>query len=254
MTDLPCSLSRSLVIHAPRELVFRYFTDSARFARWWGAGSTIDGRVGGEVKIVYPNQVVARGAVTRLEPGRTIAFTYGYEDPQKPVPVGGSLVTIELHDHADGTLLLLRHDLPTTAVRDQHLPGWRFQLAQFANVVASEGHAGLADVIDAWFRAWSDPDAAVRARLLAGCATSEVSMQDQWTCLRGHDDLLQHIAICLQMAPGTKMARAGDPRHCQGTALVDWTATDANGGPRGQGTNVVRLAPDGRIAGVVGFW
>ncbi len=254
MTDLPHSLSRSLVIHAPRELVFRYFTDSARFARWWGAGSTIDCRVAGEVKIVYPNQVVARGAVTRIEPGRLIAFTYGYEDPAKAVPVGGSLVTIELHDHADGTRLELRHDLPTAAERDHHAPGWRFQLALFANVVAGECHADVAIVVDAWFRAWSEADVAARGRLLAQCAAKDVVMQDKWTCLTGHDDLLQHITICLQMAPGVTMQRTGEPRHCQGTALVDWTASDAKGEPRGKGTNVVQLDAHGKIARVVGFW
>jgi len=54
--------------------------------------------------------------------------------------------------------------------------------------------------------------------------------------------------------PGVVMKRQGEPRHCQGTALVEWTAHDAAGNPRGKGTNVVSLAADGRIAGVVGFW
>ncbi|MBL8731777.1 MAG: SRPBCC domain-containing protein, partial [Planctomycetes bacterium] len=68
MTDLPHPLTRSLVIHAPAAVVFRYFTASDRFARWWGAGSTIDGRVGGAVRIVYPNGIVAGGSITRFEP------------------------------------------------------------------------------------------------------------------------------------------------------------------------------------------
>ena len=34
-------------IEADRETVFRYFTDSGRWAAWWGAGSTIDPRPGG---------------------------------------------------------------------------------------------------------------------------------------------------------------------------------------------------------------
>ena len=32
---------RTVVICAPREAVYRYFTDSERFARWWGTGSRI---------------------------------------------------------------------------------------------------------------------------------------------------------------------------------------------------------------------
>jgi uncharacterized protein YndB with AHSA1/START domain len=254
MTSLPHSLDRSLVIRAPRELVFRYFTDSERFARWWGQGSTIDGKVGGAVRIVYPNQVVAGGAVTRLEHSSLIAFTYGYEDPSKAIPIGGSLVTVELQDHDDGTLLHLRHDLPTAAEREHHAPGWRFQLALFANVVANEQHTDVAAVIDAWFRAWAEPDAAKRAQLLGDCTTADVTMQDNYSCLHGRDDLLDHIRMSQMFMPGIVTRRVGDARHCQGTAMVEWTAEDVAGKPRGKGTNVVQLSADGKIAGVIGFW
>jgi uncharacterized protein YndB with AHSA1/START domain len=254
MTTLPHSLDRSVVIRAPRSVVFRYFTDSERFARWWGPGSTIDAKVGGAVKIVYPNQVVARGAITALRQDQGIVFTYGYEDPQKPIRPGGSLVTIELLDHADGTLVKLRHELPTAADRDQHAPGWRFQLALFANVVANEQHARLAELADQWFAAWTEPDAGKRDRLLAACATDGVAMQDNHSSLRGRDDLSQHIGMCHVFMPGTVMTRVGTVRQCQGTALVEWTASGAQGRPPTKGTNVVTLAPDGRIASVVGFW
>ncbi len=254
MTKLPHSLDRSLVIHAPRALVFRYFADSERFARWWGKGSSIEGRVGGAVRIVYPNQVVAGGAITRFEPDRLVAFTYGYEDPKKAIPIGGSLVTIQVKDHADGTLLELRHDLPTAVARDHHVPGWRFQFALFANVVANEHHASVGAMVDQWFAAWAEADAAARARLLTGCTTDHVTMQDNYSCLRGRDDLLDHIKMSQMFMPGVVTTRVGDPRHCQGTALVEWSAVDATGAPRGKGTNVVRLAVDGRIASVVGFW
>lgn len=254
MNELPHVLDRTVVIRAPRPLVFRYFTDSERFAKWWGAGSHIEGRVGGAVRIVYPNGVVARGEVTRLEPDRLVAFTYGYEDAQKPIPVGGSLVTVTLQDHRDGTQLALRHDFGTAVARDQHVPGWRFQLAVFANVATDEAQAGVERQVDTWFAAWNEGDAGQRDALLAGCASDDVRMQDRWSCVTGRDELAQHIAMCLLHAPGTTMRRRGAPRHCQGTALVDWAATDAQGNPRGQGTNVVMLAADGRIAGVVGFW
>lgn len=254
MTPLPHSLDRTVVIRAPRDVVFRFFTDSERFARWWGPGSAIDARVGGEVRIAYPNGVIARGTVEALRSDESITFSYGYEAPQKPIPVGGSVVTITLQDHAQGTLLQLHHALPTAAARDQHVPGWRFQLAVFANVVAGEQHAGLVAKVDRWFAAWSEADPAARTAMLEECASDDVRMQDQWSCLHGRSELATHIGICLAMAQGTRMQRAGEPRHCQGTALIDWTASDAAGNPRGKGTNVVELAPDGRIAAVVGFW
>ena len=47
LPPLPHSLDRTVTIQAPPETVFRFFQDSARWARWWGAGSTIDPKVGG---------------------------------------------------------------------------------------------------------------------------------------------------------------------------------------------------------------
>ena len=52
--------------------------------------------------------------------------------------------------------------------------------------------------------------------------------------------------------PGVLLARAGNARQCQGTAVVEWEMQAADGTARGRGTNVFELAPDGRIAAVVG--
>ena len=253
MNPLPHSLSRSLVIRAPRDLVFRYFTDNERFARWWGEGSTIDARVGGEVRIVYPNRVVARGAITVFEPDRRIAFTYGYEQGHPELPPAGSLVTIELADDENGTWLAMRHDLPEAKIRDHHVPGWRYHFAVFANVVTAECHRDVAAVVDRWFAAWAETEPRRRRELLAACTTDGVSMQDAWSCLVGRDELDGHIANTHVHLPGMRMRRDGEPRQCQGTALVGWIAADDAGNPRVRGKNVFRLAPDGRIAAAAGF-
>ena len=48
MTDvsLAHSLDRAILIRAERDLVFSFFTDTVRWAAWWGAGSSIDARCG----------------------------------------------------------------------------------------------------------------------------------------------------------------------------------------------------------------
>lgn len=250
----PHSLDRSLVICAPRDVVFRYFVDSERFATWWGAGSTIDAKVGGDVRIVYPNQVVVTGSVQQLEPDRRIVFTYGYQDEGKPIAPGDSLVTIELEDHVDGTLLKLRHDLREQVARDQHVPGWRFQLAQFANVVGREQQADANAHADAWFEAWFETDPERRAELLRSCASDDVTMQDGYAAVQGRDELSEHIAACQQHMSSACMRRDGDVRACQGTGLCNWEALDADGNKTSGGVNVLRFAPDGRIRGVVGIW
>ena len=255
MNKLLHSLDRSVVIRAPRAVVFRYFTDAARFAQWWGPGSTIRGEVGAEVVIRYPNQIVARGTVTAIEPDRRIVFTYGYENSHPDLPPGRSLVTVELADDLEGTRLSFRHDFETEALRDLHVAGWRYHLAVFANVVANEAHADAAARVDEWFAAWAETDAARRGELLRACTTEDVIVQDAWACVRGRDDLDGHIANCHVHLPGQRLRVAAPPRHCQGTLLVDWTPAVAGAPPAatGGGTSVVRLAADGRIAAVVGF-
>ena len=46
MTAFPHLLERTVDIGATVDTVFEYFTDSALWAAWWGAGSAIDARPG----------------------------------------------------------------------------------------------------------------------------------------------------------------------------------------------------------------
>jgi uncharacterized protein YndB with AHSA1/START domain len=248
------SLERTVVIRARRPTVFRYFTDSGRFAAWWGPGSTIDPRPGGAVRIRYPNGVLASGEVVEMRAGERVVFTYGYEDPEKPFPPGASRVTVTLEDHPRGTFVRLRHDLPTADARDHHVQGWRYQLAVFANVVAAEAAEGVAARVDAFLAAWSEPDAGRRLEALAAVAVPEVAFGDAFSCTAGVDDLTAHLAAAQAHMPGVRLERQGEVRHCQGVALADWVARGPDGQPRGRGTNVFELAPDGRIARVVGLW
>jgi hypothetical protein len=72
--------------------------------------------------------------------------------------------------------------------------------------------------------------------------------------VEGIEELALHIGAAQRFMPGMRIARRGEPRHCQGTVLVDWAATGPDGQPRGGGTNVFALGPDGRIESVTGFW
>jgi uncharacterized protein YndB with AHSA1/START domain len=241
---LAFSLNRTIEIRARRATVFRFFTDSARWARWWGEGSTIDARPGGKVHIRYPTGGTASGEVRELVADRQIVFTYGYEDPQKPIAPGASLVTITLTDSAAGTRLELRHDVADAATRDQHVPGWRHQLAVFAHVAAADAFAP--EVIAAWFAAWADP-----ARL-PDAAAANVTFRDAHGCIDGRDELADHIRAALRFMPGVRVEAVGTPRHEQGTVLADW-AFVRDGKTLATGTNVFRLDADGKIAECVGI-
>jgi uncharacterized protein YndB with AHSA1/START domain len=252
MSELTHLLERTLVLEAPRSLVFRYFTDSARWASWWGAGSTIDARVGGRVLIRYPNGVQALGEVIEIVEPERIVFTYGYESGN-PIPPGTSEVTIRLEMVENGTRLHLTHAFAEAGARDQHVPGWRFQLSVFANLVANELHAGAANLVDAWFAAWTMGDGAERLRALEGLAAPGIRFRDRYACIEGRDELNDHIGAAQRFMPGNRLERKGAVRHCQHTLLVDWVSKGPDGAERMSGVSVIALNSQGSIVSVTGF-
>jgi len=251
--NLPHQLQRTIRIQAGVDTVFRYFTDSGRWASWWGEGSTIDPRPGGAVLIRYPGGVEAAGEVVEIEPPNRLVFTYGFVQGT-PIPVGASVVTIQVAREGEASRVDLAHQFAEASARDEHVQGWRYQLSRFANVVSDENYATASEIVDAWFAAWSEPDAALRDATLTRIATSDVTFQDTYSHVAGLQDLLPHLAAVHRFMPGMIVTRQSGIRHCQGVVLADWIARAAAGDERGRGTNVFTFATEGRLAAVTGFW
>jgi|SRR5579871_315056 len=252
MQELPYQLERTVEIQAKPETVFRFFTDSARWASWWGAGSTIDAKPGGKVYIRHPNGVETVGEVLEIAAGERIVFTYGYASG-KPIPPGSSRVTIRLEAIDAGTMLHLRHEFAESGTRDEHVQGWRFQLSLFGNVVANEVFADAASAIDAWYDAWNLADAAARDAVLARVTSPNIRFRDRFSLLDGAADISAHISAAQRFMPGIRLARKGNVSHCQGMVLADWVATDASGQVRMSGSSVYAFRADGKIDAVTGF-
>ena len=95
--------------HAP-DVVWELFADADRLARWLGAGSAIDLRVGGAV--VTPDPVSGRpkrGRVERVEAGRSLTLTWWDADDGSGQPTDDrevSLVRFDLEPASAGTTRL----------------------------------------------------------------------------------------------------------------------------------------------------
>jgi uncharacterized protein YndB with AHSA1/START domain len=246
---------RTIEIAAPRELVFRYFVDSERFARWWGAGSSVDPRPGGAVRICYPGGQVASGHFKEIVEPERVIFSYGYEGDRQPFAPGTTTVSVFLERIPSGTRVTLRHaGIPSEEVAREHIQGWRYQLSLFSKTVGAELHANAGRVIDQWFAAWAETDAGKRRELLEACAVPEITFHDPFSALSGYEDLESHIAAAQRFMAGSSVSRAGEPVVSHADALVRWEMRTAGGQIGGRGSNAVTFAPDGRLRRVVGFW
>ena len=155
--DLAHRLDRTIVIEAPRDVVFRYFTDNARWAAWWGAGSTIDARPGG--RVLDPLSQRHRGRRRGRRDRRPRPHRLHLRLRERPA---GAARRIARHDsargRARGTRLHLMHEFAEAATRDHHVKGWRYQLSVFANVVADEVQTQRRGNRRRLVRAWAEPD------------------------------------------------------------------------------------------------
>jgi uncharacterized protein YndB with AHSA1/START domain len=252
MTGLDHVLDRTVTIAARRETVFRYFTDSDRFAAWWGAGSRIEPRTGGAVHIRYPNAVVAGGEIVEITPVERVVFRFGYESGQ-PIPIGASRVTITLEE-TPGDARSAEAQAARRAGATSTSRAGATSSRSSRTIVAKEAHAGVGALADRFFAIWNEADPAKRRAELQAVAVDALAFRDPYSCTDGLDDLNAHIAASQRFMPGVVLAREGEARHCQGLAIVDWTVKGPDGGARAKGSNVVELAPDGRIARVTGIW
>jgi uncharacterized protein YndB with AHSA1/START domain len=137
------------VIQAPRERVFRAWTDPEQVSRWFfpvGGHSDVelDARVGGTFRIIF-RQAFARhvlrmkpwhcvGTYLEIDPPERLVFTFGWEGT--PWEIGESLVTVELRELDEATELVLLHERNRNRrVRAFHSQGWSIVLRRMAKLL-----------------------------------------------------------------------------------------------------------------------
>ena len=149
----------------------QYFTTDERWAAWWGPGSTIDARRGGRVFIRHPNGIEAGGEVVEVAAPDRIVFTYGFAsgDPM-PSALPGSASAWSRSPAGRGSTCTMTSPTPPCATTTSRAGATSSPSSRTSCSIAL--HAGASGVVERWFSAWSETDAATRDRALAGACRS----------------------------------------------------------------------------------
>jgi uncharacterized protein YndB with AHSA1/START domain len=148
-TDAGHELVVERVFDAPRELVFKVWTDPGLAINWWGPSAypsrqvEIDLRVGGAwracLKSVETGDELWHGGVFReVKPPERLVFTFAWEEEGERGEE--TLVSIVFSDERGRTRMLLRQTPFRTAdTRDDHREGWSSTLDRLAEFLATQG-------------------------------------------------------------------------------------------------------------------
>jgi uncharacterized protein YndB with AHSA1/START domain len=134
-------LMRETMVDASPATIFPFLVDPAQHVRWMGTEAEIDPRVGGDYRVLVQGAHPGAGTFLEVVPDSKVVFTFGWDEPDHPIPAGSTEVEITLTPEGDRTRVRLVHrGLPDDAVSD-HTSGWDHYLDRLA-IAAAGGDAG----------------------------------------------------------------------------------------------------------------
>ncbi|MFD0360896.1 nuclear transport factor 2 family protein [Nocardia sp. GCM10030253] len=110
------------------------------------------------------------------------------------------------------------------------------------------------DAVARYFAAWNATDADVRAKAVADAWTEDGFYTDPLADVSGHDAVAAAIGGVHEQFPGFEFRQTGPVDGHHDTARFSWELVSvADGSAPVAGSDVITLAPDGRIISVFGF-
>lgn len=145
--DQPANIVRlARIIDAPREEVFRAWTEPEQIRRWWGPGeftcpsAEVDLRPGGSYRLaMQPTEgepFIVAGTYREVDPPARLAYSWRWETG--PAADGSeSLVKVEFRDRDGQTELVLTHtDFPESHGPAPYRMGWEGGLVKLEALFA----------------------------------------------------------------------------------------------------------------------
>ena len=108
--------------------------------------------------------------------------------------------------------------------------------------------------IDRYCEAWTDPDPARRAVLLAGVWAPGATYTDPMVHAEGAEALLRHITGVHQQMPGGRIARTSEVQVHHDVARFAWQFTLPDGRSLPEGLDLAIFDAEGKIKRIVGFF
>ncbi len=134
-------LIREVVVDARPATIFPYLTEPELHLEWMGTEAELDARPGGTYRVLVRGSHPSLGEFVEIVPDEKVVFTFGWDEPDHPIPARSTEVEITLVPDGDKTRVRLVHrGLPDDAV-DDHIKGWDHYLSRLA-VAASGGDPG----------------------------------------------------------------------------------------------------------------
>ncbi len=131
MAQLECEI----VVEATPSTIYPFLVERDRLLTWIGTDAEIDPRPGGIYKVLVQGRHPSLGEFLEAVPDERVAFTFGWDEPDHPIPAGSSKIEISLLPEGDKTRVRLVHSgLPADAVGD-HTHGWNHYLDRLATAV-----------------------------------------------------------------------------------------------------------------------
>jgi uncharacterized protein YndB with AHSA1/START domain len=137
------------IIDAPREDVFRAWTEPEQIRQWWGPGeftcpqAEVDLRPGGAYRLAMQpatgDPFIVAGTYLEVEPPARLLYTWRWETG--PAADGSeSRVRVEFNARGDQTELVLTHtDFPASHGPAPYRMGWEGGLDKFEALFAGSG-------------------------------------------------------------------------------------------------------------------
>jgi uncharacterized protein YndB with AHSA1/START domain len=131
-------LTREVVVDASPATIFPFLTDPTAHVRWMGTEAALDPQAGGQYRVLVQGRHPGVGEFLEVVPDERVVFTFGWDEPDHPIPAGSTEVEITLIPAGTKTTVRLVHrGLPDDAVGD-HTSGWDHYLERLAAVCAGE--------------------------------------------------------------------------------------------------------------------